>query len=308
MTLKHVVKLLAAGTLTLGCCNLMANVSLPQVNLGGSNFQDGLAKPNAWLFQQTLTYFNAEDFNNAHGQPRPGDNSITSKVALTHFAFISDKKLFGGFYGAEVLLPYVNLDLDLEFGSTSKDTQVGDVKISPLMIQWMDKTLFGKPFIQRVAFSFTIPTGSYDNSRVLNVGNNYATFNPYYSFTWLANKDWEVSGRLHYLYNAENDDPSHVLNARTSQAGQAVHVNFASSYALNDNWRVGLAGYYLTQFTEDKLNGNSVSDSKEQILGFGPGIKYSYKGNFIYLNYFTESSGENRTEGSKFSIRYARVW
>lgn len=308
MLLKYIRKILAVSTLLLSCFNVGANVSLPQVNLGGSNFQDGLAKPNAWLFQETLTYFHAEDFNDAQGNPRLGDNSITSKVALTHFAYISDKKLLGGFYGAEVLLPYVNLDLDLQFGPTSRDTQMGDIKISPLMIQWMDKTLFGRPLIQRVAFSFTLPTGSYNNKRVLNVGNNYLTFNPYYSFTWLANKEWEISGRLHYLYNAENNDPSPVLNAQKSQAGQALHANFASSYALNDNWRIGFAGYYLTQFIDDKINGRSVANSKEKVVGFGPGLKYSNKGNFIYFNYFTESGAEDRTQGSKFSIRYAKVW
>lgn len=178
MLLKHIVKASLVSALLLHSVSGLANVSLPQVNLGGSNFQDGLAKPNAWLFQETITYFHAEDFKDAQGNTRIGDNSITSKVALTHFAYISDKKLFGGFYGAEILLPYVNLDLDLEFGPTSKDSQVGDIKVSPLMIQWMDKTLFGKPFIQRVAFSFTLPTGSYDNTRVLNAGNNYTSFNP----------------------------------------------------------------------------------------------------------------------------------
>lgn len=131
---------------------------------------------------------------------------------------------------------------------------------------------------------------------------------PYYSFTWLSNKNWEISGRLHYLYNAENDKPSPALDAKTSQAGQALHLNFASSYALNDSWRVGLAGYYLSQITQDKLNGKSLSDSKERVLGFGPGVKYSHKGNFIYFNYFTEQSAENRSQGSKFSIRYAKVW
>lgn len=308
MILKRMMKLLTASILTVSCFNLMANLSLPQVNLGGSNFQDGLAKPNAWLFQQTYSQFNAKDFNDAQGNARFGDNSVTSKVLLTHLAFISDRKLLGGYYGAEVLQPYADIDLDLQFGPSSKDRQVADIKVSPLMIQWMDSRLFDKPFIQRVAFSFTLPTGSYDNARILNAGNNYATFNPYYSFTWLASKTWEISGRLHYLYNAENDDPSPVLNAKSSQAGQALHANFASSYAINDNWRIGLAGYYLSQITEDKIDGRTVANSKEQILGIGPGIKYAYKGNFIYLNYFTESKGENRSQGSKFSIRYAKVW
>jgi len=286
----------------------LANVSLPQVNLGASNFQDALAKPDAWLFQETLTYFNAEDFNDHNGNTRPGDNSVTSKVAMTHFAYISDKKLFGGYYGAEILLPYADVDLDLEFGPTSQDRQLGDIKISPFMIQWMDGKLFGKPLIQRALLAFSLPTGSYDETRVINAGNNYFTFNPYYSFTWIASSQWEVSGRLHYLYNWENDDPSPVLGAKKSQAGQAMHMNFATSYALNNNWRLGFAGYYLKQLTEDKLDGRSIVNSKEQILGFGPGLKYSNKGHFVYINYFTETAAEDRSEGSKFSIRYAKVW
>jgi hypothetical protein len=284
-----------------------ADVSLPAVNLGGSNFQDGIAGP-GFLFQETLSLYKSDEFLGENGVEIPGENNVDTFVAQSHFAYFSTKKILGGYYGVEALIPYVNVDLNTEFGPTKEVAQVGDLTVSPFILQWTDSTLFGQKFWHRLDINFSIPTGSYDEERQINIGNNFVTFNPHYAFTLEASDNWEVSGRIHYLWNAKNNDPNVSLQAKSTQAGQAFHANFASSYAINNNWRIGIAGYYLKQISSDKVNGSSISGSKEQLFGIGPGVKYAKKGHFIYVNYFTESHVENRTQGGKFSIRYSRVW
>lgn len=287
--------------------SVQANVPLPAVNLGESGFEDGIAGPGL-LFQETFSYYKSENFKDEVGNNLPGNNSVTTQVLLSHIAYFSEQKVFGAFYGAELLLPLVNVDLDTEFGLQKNTSQIGDITFSPLILQWTDTTLFGRPFWQRFNFSISLPTGNYDQYRDLNVGNNYISLNPHYAFTLQATEKYELSGRIHYLWNGKNSDPQPHVASESSQAGQAVHMNFAASYAVSQNWRIGLAGYYLKQFTEDKLNGAEVTGSKEKVFAIGPGVKYMNQGHSVNINLYSESGAENRTEGDKLTIRYSKVW
>lgn len=285
----------------------LANVTLPQVNLGGSSIQDGVAGP-GFLFQETLSSYQSNEFLADQGQLILGDNEIETFLAQSHLAFISTKKILGGFYGAEVLLPYVSVKLATDFGINTKVSRLGDLTVSPLLIQWHDTTLFGRKYWQRLALSFSLPTGSYDENEPVNIGNNFTTFNPHYAFTLEASDKWEISGRVHYLFNSKNKSPAPSVAQKSTQAGHAIHVNFASSYAIADNWRLGFSGYYLKQISDDKIDGSSLRNSREQVLALGPVAQFSYNGHFVYLNYFNETSVENRSKGSSFSVRYSKVW
>jgi len=65
------------------------------------------------------------------------------------------------------------------------------------------------------------------------------------------------------LWNDENDDPGSGFN--TLQAGQAVHLNYATEYeVLPKHLRLGINGYYLKQVTDTKINGSNVSGRREQ--------------------------------------------
>jgi len=304
--IKFSIKLVTAILITPSLIT-QATVSLPAVNLGDSNFQDAIAGP-GFLFQETLISYSSDKILDATGNELPGNRKVDNFVAQSHFAYFSQKKLFGGFIGAEALLPYVKVQLNSDFAPQASTTDFGDLKISPLMLQFNDSKLFGMQFWQRLNFSFSIPTGNYATDKVPNIGNNFYTFNPHYAFTVAVNKSLEVSGRIHYLYNGENDKPAQSLQAKTVQAGQAMHMNFASSYAFNRNWRVGIAGYYLKQLSDDKIDSISIPNSKEELIGIGPGIKFSGKGQFFYMNYFKEVHAENRAKGQKFSIRYSVIW
>ena len=183
---------------------------------------------------------------------------------------------------------------------------LGDLLIGPFL-QW-DPVMGpnGPRFMQRIELQMLLPTGDYDPDHALNPGSNVFSFNPYWAATLFIDPKWTLSWRLHYLWNAENSDPNSALGADDSQAGQAIHLNFASAYEVIPNrLRLGINGYYLKQITESKVDGRELSDSKEQVLGIGPGLVYHVsKHDHLFANLYWETLAENRPEGMRLNLRY----
>lgn len=72
--------------------------------------------------------------------------------------------------------------------------------------------------------------------------------------------------------------------------------------------RLGLNGYYLQQLSDDRIDGNEQSRSKERVLGIGPGLKYTYERLSLYLNTYYETAAENRPEGFRGIFRLSMVF
>jgi hypothetical protein len=286
---------------------LAADISLPPVNLGDSNFEDGIAFP-GWLVEETFSYYHAGQLNDHQGDKIPGSNKLTSVSATTHIAYISKLRLLDGFYGAEILLPLADVDLNTSFGPKDRERGVGDLIVSPFILQWTDHKLFGMPYFHRFVVNVTLPTGNYDGNQPVNIGNNMVSINPYYAFTIMPTDRLELSARLHYLWNSENDNPFVGLKAGTVQPGQAFHANYAASYEVVKGVRLGINGYALQQLTEDKIDGRSQANSAERVFGIGPGIKWSGNGLSLNLNSYFETGAENRPEGTKVVFRLSKVF
>ncbi len=304
-----------AAVLALTCvCVLVAplaiaqHVSLPPVNLGGTSFLDGLGGPGL-LLQNSNQYYTSDRLTGSDGDALSGSNSVQNTAAVTHIALLSNIKLFGAYYGGEVFLPVVTVDVDTDFGVHGRRTGLGDLSFSPFILQWTDQTLFGRPIYQRFTLGFTVPTGSYRANRSVNLGTNVVSINPYYAFTWLIDERWETSWRFHYLWVTGNDDPSPAYEADRIQAGQAIHFNGAVSYEFTPRVRVGLAGYSLKQVTDQKIDGRTESGSKERVAGIGLGLTLQHdNGLTLTLNGYVESGAENRAEGTRLVVRLAKVF
>ena len=52
-----------------------------------------------------------------------------------------------------------------------------------------------------------------------------------------------------------------------------IHVNYATSYEVRKNVRLGFNGYWLQQMTDHRINKVDVLYSREGTVGIRPGLR-----------------------------------
>src|SRR5208282_71278 len=86
-----------------------SHVSEPAVNLGDTSFLDALGGP-GFVAEQIGDGAHDGTVTDSAGSAVPGASAVNSVSGLTHIAWLSPKKLLGGWYGVEIVVsaPHVN--------------------------------------------------------------------------------------------------------------------------------------------------------------------------------------------------------
>ena len=284
---------------------------LPVVNLGLTSFLDGgLPAGPGWYLQEYFQNYSASRLRDKDGNdiglPR---QDLDYQVAVTQLSYLSDLRLGNASLGLNAVLPLVTkmkVDDGLDNAALRGQTGMGDLLIGPFIQFDPIMGAAGPRFVHRIELQVNLPTGEYDSDRDINPGNNAWSFNPYWAATYWFTPKWTASVRAHYLYNGKNDDPTRGFGeASDIQAGQALHANLATEYALTDKLRVGINGYWLKQFTDTQVDGHDVSGRREKVWAIGPGAMYSFsQHDHLFVNAYFEQEVENRPDGSRVQVRY----
>ncbi|SEM52648.1 Uncharacterized conserved protein [Pseudomonas sp. ok272] len=230
---------------------------------------------------------------------------IKSEAVIPRLDYLSPLRVAGGRLGFYIAQPWIKQEVAV-FGLSDDRESMGDTTLAPIVLWDM-----GKNLTLAAALEVTIPTGEYDASRLANTSNNFYTYKPLVSFTWLPTENTELSMKTTYSFNQENHDTDY-------RSGQIFHFDYSASYQVADNLHIGLNGYYLKQTTDDKqygrtvqFNGEDVNDGvKGQVFAIGPAVHLTFlKYATAELRWAKEFDVENRPEGqmlwAKVTIPYA---
>ena len=256
-------------------------------------------------FNLYYNHYKARKFNiSSLGGEVPGVE-IDSTAVIPRIDYLSPLRVAGGRLGIYVAQPWLKQEV-AAFGLSDTRESMGDTTISPIILWDM-----GKHLTLAAAVEITVPTGEYDADRLANTSNNFYTYKPLFSFTWLPTDNTELSMKTTYSFNRENKDTDY-------RSGQIFHFDYSASYRLNDNVTVGLNGYYLKQTTDDKQYGRTVQFAGQdvddgvrgEVFAIGPALHVTFlKYASAEIRWAKEFDVENRPEGemlwAKISIPFA---
>ncbi|AOE65021.1 transporter [Pseudomonas corrugata] len=259
---------------------------------------------NMVAFNLYYNHYKARTFDiSSLGGKVPGVE-IESTAVIPRIDYLSPLRFAGGRLGIYVAQPWIKQEVAL-FGMSDTREGMGDTTISPIVLWDM-----GKNLTLAAAVEITVPTGEYSRDRLANTSNNFYTYKPLFSFTWLPTENTEVSMKTTYSFNRKNKDTDY-------RSGQIFHFDYSASYRLTDNLRVGLNGYYLKQTTDDKQFGRTVQFAGQdvddgvrgQVFAIGPALHLTFlKYASAEIRWAKEFDVENRPEGemlwAKLSIPF----
>ena len=279
------------------------------INLGVTSFYDGFSGKPGWTWLPNVRYAHMNAIKGADGANVPvfNDPRISTYVASNQFAYTFARPIGGWMPGVMGVFPVAHIHSSFGEGASlqGKGTGLGDIILGAYLQAPPVLGEHGQPvFSQRVELDVLLPTGRYKRSADLNPGAGFASINPYWAATVLPAPGWELSWRLHYLYNLKNNKPASSIPGgaaingepvRNTQAGQAAWLNFAASYAVTPELSLGVNGYYFKQLTDSRANGVRLAGSREQVLGIGPGLMWKFdKDKILWVNLYHDTKVRNR--------------
>ncbi|MBT0627529.1 transporter [Pseudomonas fluorescens] len=231
---------------------------------------------------------------------------IKSDAIIPRLDYLSPVRVFGGRLGGYIAQPYLKQQVSL-FGMSDTRESMGDTTLAPIILWDM-----GKHLTLAAALEITLPTGEYDAARLANTSNNFYTYKPLVSATWLPNPRTELSIKTTYSFNEENHDTDY-------RSGQIFHFDYSASYKVTDNLSLGVNGYFLKQTTDDKqygrtvvnIYGEDVNDGvRGQVFAIGPAVYFTFlQYASAEVRWAKEFDVKNRPEGdmlwAKLTIPFA---
>lgn len=196
-----------------------------------------------------------------------------------------------------VVLPLVHLHLDVP-GASGSRTAMGDIIAQPFLLGYSNPS---HSFFAFLTTDVSLPSGAYSVNRLANTGVNYYAFQPNLSLTWFPSPGWELSTTMQVEFHS----PNHATNYHS---GDVVSLDYVIGYSASSKLQIGLQGYFLKQFTDDTVNGQTAPGDgfRGQAIGIGPQLRYDIgPGAAIAFKYQHEFAVRNRPEGDRLWVQFA---
>jgi hypothetical protein len=251
--------------------------------------------PGTSLWLNYITYYTADQFNNSNGDTAvPGYrvSAVAEAARLLHTWTAID----GVAWTSGIVLIANDADLHVPHQSGSGGG-LGDLVIQPVLLT----AAFGNLHVLG-GFDVSLPTGNYRASKLVNPGLNYTTVAPQFALTWLPTRELEFSLFSTAGFNSTNKETHYA-------SGNYFDVDYSMGYRPVPSLpmlQFSVAGYWLDQFTADKVNGSQFLDGhRGRVFAVGPQVRYKFAKGGIAFKWLHETSAENRPQGDRLQLQFA---
>lgn len=191
------------------------------------------------------------------GRRNAGNPALTSDVAIVrviHYTTI------GGYLASpQILLPFASLRGGRDLGMLGKENAMGDIILAAPV--WLINNTAKSTYFALTPYLF-LPTGSYSNSRALNVGENRWRFDLQAGLAQQIHGSWHLDLTGDVMVFGENTDygASHVTLRQKAAYQLQSYLRYQFSAATNTY--VGLSRNWGG---ETRLNGVAGNDKANQL-------------------------------------------
>jgi hypothetical protein len=252
-----------------------------------------LPPPGLYIRDYNYTYWSNE-FKDVG--PKPFD--LVANVQAPRLVYITKKLFFGGYYGADVIVPLVYQDVTVGNLSVSK-FEVGDIFIEPATLSWhLKKADFS------LGWGMWIPSGEYNLSapNKNSIGKGYWTnmFTGGVTYYPDKNRSWSISALNRYEIHYERND--YQLTP-----GQVWTLEWGLAKSLSKTVDLGFAGYAQLQATEPRTMNDPTA--KERAVGMGPELTFVIPklGVSTSVRYLKEVGVQQRPQGNIFNVTFTKL-
>jgi hypothetical protein len=250
-----------------------------------------LPPPGLYIRDYNYTYFS----NQFKGEGPPSFD-LFANVNAPRLVFITKYKFFGGYYGADILVPLAYQDLDQKTARGS-DFGLGDIFLEPITLSWHLKQADIS-----LGYGLWAPTGNWDSKSTVLLGKGYWTQMYTGGVTYYPDKKkaWSISALNRLEFSSRRSD-------WLITPGQYWTVEWGLAKSLSKTVDIGFAGYSQMQSTLS--TGASRIVEKERAVGLGPEITLVCPklGLSTSIRYLHEVGVQQRPKGDAFNVTFTRL-
>ncbi len=228
----------------------------------------------------------------------PPSFDLFANVQAPRLIWITRYKLLGGYYGADIIVPFAYTDLDMSTIGKSR-LGVADIFVEPITLSW-----HLNQFDFAFGYGFWAPTGDFSVTDAVSPGKGFWTHMLTGGVTIYPDKGktWSISALNRYEFNQENKD------ARVTP-GQFWTLEWGLAKTVRKNIDLGLAGYIQAQTTSNDLGGSATPrGEKERVAAVGPEITFPIPklGFTASIRYMREMGAKLRPEGNTINVIFTK--
>lgn len=255
------------------------------------------------LYNYSVGHWSNTLANNSGNETIPGFSNAGAVDALrVMYTFAKPIGPFHYTMGGVLQFSYNHLDVGRESDSA---TNLGDLDFQ----NYLSYVSPNHKLFMYFGLDTYMPTGRYNKNHLVNPGKNYWSFDPSVNVTYHVNDKLALNGVVYAEFNTKN-------SATHYQSGNSVDTDFAANYrpfvhesedSFAQHLGFGIGGYFLKQYTDDKVNGETVGPDghRAQAFGIGPQVIYYTKFGGFALKYQHDLAVRNRAASDTVWFQFA---